>query len=102
MLNPEVVATVVAAAIAIAAGFRKAKGLIRDDDATNTVVEMLRAEVLRNQTTLTAVREDRDALLLENAKLRTIIEARDRDHHICQMTVNRLTFQLEKLNERSQ
>lgn len=98
-MNQELIAAVIAALVAIAAGFHKAKGIVRSESTVDAVVALLRQEVTRLDASLAAARIDRDALLQENAKLRTLLEARDRDHHDCQMTVNRLTYQLEQSHE---
>ena len=101
-MTPETLAAVFAAIIALAAGFRKARDLIRDDSAVNSVVGMLRQEVDRLSATLNSVRDDRDKLMLDNANLRDLLEALDRENHQCRMALNRVTFNLERLNECTQ
>lgn len=98
MITPEQIAGGIAAIIAIGAGLRKAKGLLREDTAVNTVVDLLRSELTRTHEALTALRAERDALSKQIRELRAEIEQGDRAHHECRMALNKLTYQLEKRN----
>lgn len=95
-MNTELAATIAAAAVAVAAGVRKARSVIRHDAATDSIITLLRQEVERLAVAVEAAREEHRALLTENATLRSDLEQRDRDHHKCQMALNRLTFDMER------
>lgn len=94
-MNAETIAALVAAVIAIGAGIRKAKEFARDDSAVSSVVALLRQETERLAGVITALKSERDALYSENVNLRSQLEQRDRDHHECQMALNKARFNQE-------
>ena len=99
-MNAETIAALVAAVIAIGAGLRKAKEFARDDSAVSSVVALLRQENERLSGVITALKSERDSLYGENVSLRGQLEQRDRDHHECQMALNRERFNKEMCYER--
>ena len=91
-MSPETIAAAVAALIAVGAGLRKAKEVMRDDGAVSSVVDMLRQEVSRLRASYTALQVDHDRVMRENMTLRKSLEDKDREAHACYLELNKLRY----------
>jgi len=100
-MTPELIATILATLVAVGTGFRTLRNTLRHDDASFTVVEMLRAEVKRQYEVNERLQHGYSLIYADNIQLRASLDQINRELLELKLQLNRTRYELEKLREPS-